>query len=46
MERNGYPAELAIALLVMAAFLYLYRNLPAKPAPASLPVATQPAAGE
>ncbi len=28
MERTGYPVEIAIGLLIMAAFLYLYGKVP------------------
>jgi hypothetical protein len=39
MDRTGYPVEIAIGLLVMAAFLYMYRSLPAN-APAVAPGTT------
>jgi hypothetical protein len=41
MKRNGYPVELAIAILVMAAFLYLHDRLPASPKPPATATAPQ-----
>jgi len=29
MDRSGFPVEIAISLIVLAAFLYVYRQLPA-----------------
>jgi hypothetical protein len=44
MDRSGYPVEIAIGLLVMAAFLLIYREFPTN-APATEPAATTAATG-
>jgi hypothetical protein len=44
MERNSYPVELAVALLVLGGLIYIGKRVTADDsAPVRKPVATQPA---